>query len=176
MTATFQTVPKSVLSAFTLIEVLVVLVIIGLLAAVATVRLQEPLQNARLGNVIQRIAFTDGQVRSHAQRFARRARLVYDLEKNLVYAESEAASGAAHLRFELPGSVQLDQVRLHRSGSVGRKATIEVTPQGQTPSYAVKLGAGDRAGLWLFFSGVTGQVTQVDRESDVEELLGLVSQ
>ena len=160
--------------AFTLLELLVVLTIMGLLAAVAVVRLQGPLHAARAGDVAGRIAFTDGQVRSHSRRFARPSRLVYDLDENSAYAESDTPGGVRQYHFALPDTVRLAAVRMARGDVERGKATIEVTSDGHTPTYAVRLDSDDRHGQWLLFSGLTGQVTKLKAQADVQELFQLL--
>ena len=160
---------------FTLLELLAVLTILGLLTAVAVVRLQVPYRAARLGDVAQRMGFIDQQLRSHARRFDRSARLVCDLESNRVYAESEASEDVTWLRFAIPRGVRVDRVRLRRENLDSGQVVIDVAPDGRTPSYAVRLCTSNRAKRWLFFSGVTGQVTELEAESDVEELFRLLS-
>lgn len=162
--------------AFTLLELLVVLAIMGLLAAVAVIRLQGPLRDARMDDVVQRIAFTDGQVRFYSQRFACPTRLVYDLDENSVYAESDMSDGVRHFHFALPDTLRVARVRTVRGDSGRGKTTIEVTSDGHTPTYAVRLDSSDQRTRWLLFAGLTGQVIRLKAEADVQELLGLVVQ
>jgi len=161
---------------FTLLELLVVIAIMGLLATVAVVRLLGPLRAARVGEIAQRIASADDQVRSHARRFARGSRLVYDLDEELVYAESDAASGVRQFEYEIPRNVRLTRVRLVRGDLERGKATIEIASDGHSPTYAVRLDSVDREGQWLLFSGRTGQVTRLEAEADVQELFRLLGQ
>jgi len=154
----------------------VVLVILGLFTAVAAVRLQQPYRAARLRDVVERLAFTDQQVRVHARRFAQSGQLVWDLDKNLIYARSEDTGDLPHFRVPLPPSARLDRVQTRRGQIDRRQARIDVTSGGQTPSYAVRLSTADGGKQWLFFSGITGQVTLLEVESDVQKLFQLLDQ
>ncbi len=153
-----------------------VLVIVGLLAAVAAVRLHGPYREARLRDVVERMAFADRQVRDHARRFARSGQLVCDLKGNLIYARSEGKGNLPHFRVPIPRSVRLDRVWTRRGPIEDREVRIDVTRGGQTPSYAVRLSTADGSRQWLFFSGITGQMTLLEAESDVRELFRLLDQ
>ena len=85
------------------------------------------------------MGFIDQQLRSHARRFDRSARLVCDLESNRVYAESEASEDVTWLRFAIPRGVRVDRVRLRRENLDSGQVVIDVAPDGRTPSYAVRL-------------------------------------
>lgn len=153
-----------------------VLTILGLLTAVVAVRLHQPYRAARLRDVAERVAFTDQQVRAHARRFDRTAELVCDLEKNLIYVQCEGTGDLPHFRLAIPRGVRLDRVQTPRQRTESRQVKIEVTCDGQTPSYALRLSTAGGEGQWLFFSGITGQVTPLEAESDVRELFDLLRQ
>ena len=153
---------------FTLLEVLVVLAILGLVVGVVALRLKQPLRVARTGDSIGRIAFVDRQARSYAKRFARPIRLVYDMDKSCLYAES--TDHKELFRVCLPNGIRISNT-CTADGSVdhGRSA-IDVSSTGQTDSYAVRLGVGEESGHWVFFAGVTGQSSQFEVEDDVKNV------
>ena len=157
-------------------ELLAVLVILGLLTAVAAVRLHGPYRAARLRDVAERVAFADQQVRVHARRFAQSGQLVCDLDRNLIYARCEGTGDLPHFRVPIPRSVPLDRVQTPWQQIDRGQARIDVAPDGQTPSYAVRLRSADGRLQWLFFSGITGQVTWLEAESDVQQLFQLLDQ
>lgn len=155
---------------FTLLELAVVLVLLALLAGVATMRLALPYRQARLGDVVQRIRVMDEQVRFRAARCDQAVWLVCDFDSNAICAEVSGDERVAHLRCVLPRAIALGRVRLVGRIHDGGRMTIPVAADGQTASYAVRLDVGQRPGPWLFFAGISGQMTVLESETDVDEL------
>lgn len=151
-----------------------VLVILGLVTAMSAVRLQGPYRIARLHDVVERVGFIDEQARAHARRFARAAELVFDLDANEIYVRSGAGGDLAHFRMAIPRGVRLDRVYTRQGQAESRQVKIDVTSDGQSPSYAVLLSAGKAGQQWVFFSGTTGQVTLLEGQSDVEAVFRLL--
>lgn len=66
--------------------------------------------------------------------------------------------------------------RLLRYRSLARDASagdvkIEYSPQGTTETFAIELGIAGGDSVWLLFAGLTGQLTQLEEERDVESIL-----
>ena len=155
---------------FTLIELAVVLALIGLATGLVAVRLRQPYRDAKCGDAVERIVLTDGQVRAHARRFARPSKLIVDLDANALYAGSSGTGDGPRFRTAVSGGVRLDRACTSQERISSGRMSIAVTPQGQTPSYAVRVAVGDRQTRWLVFSGVTGQVSRLEEEGDVQKV------
>ena len=160
---------------FTLLEMLVVLAILSLVSAVAVARLRQPYRSARLGDAVGRLAVLDGQARGYAHRFGRDVRLVFDLDQNLVYAESGGPEHHECFRLVLGGGVRLDRVRTADRQADQGEFEVDLSAAGAGNSYAVRLSTPDGSGSWMFFAGLTGQAVKLKAEDDVKDMFALIS-
>jgi len=159
---------------FTLLELVVVLAIMSMIAGVAIARLKEPYCIARLGDVTSRIEHLDLQARAYAERFARDVRLIYDLDKNTAYVESGDTGHQELFRLILPSGVLLDRMRTCDQQMENGRFALDLSAAGQSSSYAVRLSAGEGRCRWLFFAGVTGQVSEVAGQDDITKLFEML--
>ena len=155
---------------FTLLELLVVLTLVALLTAVVVFKLRVPYRRARAGEVAERIAFTDGLMRSHARNFSKAARLVFELDRGSVHVETGEHNRDSHFAFEIPPGVQLEEVWLAGKTTRRGRVVVESPSHGVTPSYAVRLSTRHGPDRWLLFAGLTGQVTHMENERDVQQV------
>jgi len=160
---------------FTLLELLVVLTLTALLVGIAAVRLGRSYRDAQFEDTVGRIPFADRLVRSHARQFAESGELVIDLDENRVFARSTDVGSEPRRQTVLPGSTRIDCVALAGRRVYRGTVAIPVTPDGQTPSYAVRLKLGDRRTRWLLMAGITGQATEYENATDVKEILQLLA-
>lgn len=155
---------------FTLIELLAVLVIVGLITAMASIRLSGTAQAAQLEWATQRLAATDGLMRTHAAACGQPAHLQFEL-----------GTGRLDRRFgnrqEKTSTVELGRsLRLTRFLSATRdvetgEVSVDYSPHGTCQTFAVELkGAGNRS-TWMLFAGITGQVTRMEDGRDVSRML-----
>lgn len=159
---------------FTLVELIIVVAIIGMLTGVVAVRLRGPYRQARFEDVLQRVAVLDGQVRSYTQRFGKPQQLMVDMQNDVLYTRNPGGGRGLSFRETVAGSADVDRVLLPEGPVGGGTATINFSEDGQARSYAVSFRLGKQQ-VWLLFSGVTGQVTQLDGETDVREIFQLLA-
>jgi prepilin-type N-terminal cleavage/methylation domain-containing protein len=158
-------------SAFTLLELLVVLVIVVLLTSVVAVRMQAPYANARLAEVLKRIEFVDGQARGHAHSFAVPWRLTFDLDRGRIYAQRTGSHDERHCELVLPDTLRIRHV-VTLADEVGSGTVhINVSPRGVTETYAVCVSTQTGSASWLLFAGVSGQVSSLEEFTDVQRVL-----
>ncbi len=158
-------------TAFTLLELLVVLVIVVLLTSIVAVRMQAPYANARLAEVLKRIEFVDGQARGHAHTFAMPWRLTFDLDRGRVYAQRNGSRDERHCEVVLPATLRIRHV-VTLADEVGAGTThIDVSPRGVTETYAVCVSTQTGSASWLLFAGVSGQVSSLKEFTDVQHVL-----
>lgn len=157
-------------SGFTLIELLAVLVIVGLITAVAGIRLSGTAQAARLEWGTECLAAEDSLMRTHAAACGRPAHLHFELGTGRLNRDFGD-------RRERTSVVELGQsLRVARFLSVGRdvetgEASVDYSPSGTSPTFAVELkGPGNRS-AWMLFAGITGQVTRMEDGRDVSRML-----
>ena len=151
-----------------------VLVILGLVSGVAVARLKQPYRAARLGEAVGRIALIDRQARDHAQRFGRPSRLVYDLDHSIVCVESGNTEHKEYTRVSLPSGVRLERLLMPEAQTDQGRPTIDVSSAGESRSYVVRVSIIGESRRWLFFAGITGQVTEFTDENDIKRLFEML--
>jgi prepilin-type N-terminal cleavage/methylation domain-containing protein len=159
--------PRRSVHAFTLIEAVVVLTIMGLLAAAVTVSLAGAGRAARMEDVADAYAAFDRTTREAARRFERTPTLHFDLNRGTV-ARRDAERPETKLA--LRGSFRVDRVMTAERDTRSGEAEVPVTARGHTPSYAVLL-TGPSGQRWIVFAGLSGQFTVVEDERDVQDIL-----
>jgi prepilin-type N-terminal cleavage/methylation domain-containing protein len=156
------------LAAFTLIEMMIVVVILGLLTTAAVLSFARPLREARLRDAIEQIRAADADARRAAKHFNKDVTLTIRLEDRVI-ERREAGVGGATARTALPNSVRLEEVRIGTSTAFD-DALLEVSPMGLSPTWAVKIASDDRS-QWLVFAGMSGQMAVLNDESRMAQLL-----
>ncbi len=159
---------------FTLIEVAVVVVLIGLLAGATALRPIDWFRSAQMEEAVGRLAWIDQQARGYAMRFDRPVGLRFDLTAGTaVRVDLETNKPQSH-RVRLPHGFAMKRVvTAHRRVDSG-KVTLPCTAQQHTPTYAVLVAGPSGESQWVVVVGLTGQVIAMDREQGVKEALGLV--
>ncbi|WP_339911638.1 prepilin-type N-terminal cleavage/methylation domain-containing protein [Symmachiella dynata] len=154
---------------FTLVELLVVIVVIGLLASLAMTRLGGVTNRARLQAEVARISALDSALRTQAARRAEPATLRLDLETGLI----ERLSGSDERMsrsVELGRTVQISRVLTAMRETNGGRITVDYSRQGSSETFAIELTSTGGEVTWLMFAGLTGQVTQMEEQRDVERI------
>ncbi len=185
--------------AFTLIEVMAVVALIGLLAAATAWSLAGQAQQATYDDVIDRLSHADHTARVSAQRLGPSS-LCFDLDGQRVRVHSpqsrDGKPEAGHT-MQLPPGFRIEQVawvdtttRPSRLAGLWSTVTetnglieLPVSSEGLSRTYAVQLvgpkivednakGSGEtEQTTWLLVSGLTGQVTIEDEEKAIHNLL-----
>ena len=163
--------PQSAIrNGFTLVEVMAVVLIIAVAAAAVTLRVQRPLRNAQMADVIGAIGQFDFTTRSAAQSQDRPLRMVMDLgggSVSLTDADGKALTDAA---VRMPEGFALARVLVRAQSATGGSMTIPCSAAGYTPTYAVNITGGG-ASRWLVVAGLTGQVLEVENEAKASQLV-----
>ena len=155
---------------FTLIELLAVLVIIGLITAMAGLRLSGTAQAARFEWAIERFTATDNLMRTHAAASGRAAQLRFQLGTDRLDRQFETRPAKT-------SSVELGQnVEITRFLSATRdvetgEVSIDYSPYGSSQTYAVELKGPGNLAAWMLYAGVTGQMTRFKEERDAGRIL-----
>jgi prepilin-type N-terminal cleavage/methylation domain-containing protein len=159
--------------AFTLIETMLVIALLGVLAMAAVVKLWEPLRSSRSEDVLRRLQAADETTRQSSRRSNGVAVVVYDLDRGLLL-RTGSAGGEGDIVMRLPEGYRLETVRLAGRTSASGDVAIEYR-DGRSPSYAVEVVGPDRSSRWLVFAGLTGQLTRLTDEREVEALFAALS-
>ncbi len=159
--------------AFTLIELMVVIVILGLLTSLASLSLGGVMDRYQLSRAAETIEACD----TRARRSARLSREAFDAvirrsKRDLIVKAPLASPSQALANYRLPRNVEIDEVKLRRKAVTGRDVTINFSDQGRSESYAVELRRGKMT-RWLVVLGISGQVVPVNSEEEADALLSL---
>jgi prepilin-type N-terminal cleavage/methylation domain-containing protein len=160
--------------AFTLVELLAVMVIMGILAGSVMFSLKTPYQSAKMENALERIMFMDRQLRDHARRFNRPAEMQINFTNGVVTGAEPKKRETVIPSFSLGAGVQIDQVAFGRHRIDSGVVSIDFSAHGCTPTYAMRFSNGSNIKHWLVFLGITGQIVQIDNEKEIDELLHMV--
>lgn len=156
---------------FTLVEMLVVVTVIGLIAATAALRLSSAAHRARLQHAIQRIETVDNRLRTRATDRGETTHLEFDLGTSQI--RLEFANGADATSIDL-GDVKISRfVAPTRETSSGR-IKLGYSSHGTSESFAIELSRGNDEPTWLLFAGLTGQMTRMEEERDVQEVFRIL--
>lgn len=149
--------------AFTLIEMIVVMTIIGLLTGMAVMKFREPYLAANFETTIRRIAALDDLSRNHAARGEAGTQLTIDLENGFV-------RGTGGSVLQLNSKFEIERVLLANGTKTNGEVVIPISSNGQSPTYGLHMtGAGDRE-VWLVFLGLAGQLVRLDGAGESDEI------
>lgn len=156
-------------SAFTLIEAMAAVLLVGILAAGVALSFAAPLRRARAQDAIDRVRAFDSSARAQATASGRPVLGIIDLS-NGALERRDAASSETISRQQLPDGIRIDLVRCRdRRDDVGA-IEIEFSPLGLSPSYAVHL-AGPECDRWIMVAGLSGSIGIVRDEAQVDAIL-----
>jgi prepilin-type N-terminal cleavage/methylation domain-containing protein len=154
---------------FSLVELIVVLVLMGILVSMATVSIRGVILRQRLARAAEVVEQFDTALRRSARNARRQVVGVIDRNHRRLTIGQVNRSART---FTLPNQVSIDSVRLGRSSfATGSVNQIIVADDGSSASYAVRLVSG-QTHRWVVFAGGTGQVIHDLDRSSVDFLLG----
>jgi prepilin-type N-terminal cleavage/methylation domain-containing protein len=157
-------------SAFTLVEVMAVVLILALLAGAAAWSFARPLTRARTSEAIDLITSFDASSRLAARRFGRGVDMQFELsDQALIRREG----GQVTYRVNLPPGFAIEQIRTAGRVRDAGEVTVECSRMALSPSYALKLIGPGGLERWLVVAGLSGQVTAARDDADVDAILNL---
>ena len=159
-------------SAFSLIELSVVLVIMALIAAVVTLRIQGPLATATESDVADRIRQFDHVTREQARRQGRELRIVFDGGAGQLRRTTASGSETVGQAFRLPGTWRIARVVADGGIELGASVGLAVSAGGLSCSYAVRIEDDHGRGMWIGFAGLTGEAFETDDDERIQDILG----
>ena len=145
---------------FTLIEVLVVITIAALLAAMVGVRWSGVLQRFQLDADINRITTFDSLLRNRSRADAIPVRVQLARDGDGLYSGSR--------RIDLAGSA-ITSVMIAGERPRRENASIGFRDDGSSDTYALEVSANG-ASTWLVFIGGSGQHWQTSNESEIDAI------
>lgn len=154
--------PSRGTSGFTLVEVLVVIVVLALLAAVVATRWSGVHHEAVVASAFGKLQFVDQHLRQFARSRQAPCLLAFDLEQGRL-GKQHAAEGDHDLQWESLGTgMKIDAVRVGGEKPSSRHVEIPVDVRGQTPTYGLHVVGPGKRETWLLFAGLSGQMTEFE--------------
>ena len=155
----------------TLLELLVVITLMGLVAATVTTRIGGGLDNAAMGQAVAQWEFTDQHLRLKTRRSGRPATLYLKVASNRMECAFDEEDDTARTLRTLGRSVKLGKVLSSTHEVKYGPAVIRYSGRGTTETFAIELIGKRKARRWLMVAGVTGQITEVADESQAKQIL-----
>jgi prepilin-type N-terminal cleavage/methylation domain-containing protein len=147
-------------AAFTLIETMVAIVLMGLLAGGVVLSLASPLQSSRRADAVESVRSFDATARVSAGTTGRPVRLEFDLANSTLTRLDGPDLADVRSRNAIPQGFSIDDVRIGgQDVSVGR-VIVDISANGWSRTYQVHL-CGPRTDTWIVFAGLTGQASEV---------------
>ncbi len=158
--------PKPVLRrAFTMIELIVVVILIGFIAGVAMVSVAGPLAKLKLDGCVQKFVQLETQQRRAAQDQSIQGRV-------LLKSSTELRFECCGRSFALTDGVQIGRMIGFVPGRGWRDcSTVNYIPSGRSPSFAVRFETESGQGRWMLVLGMTGHVIAVQDEQQLSRLM-----
>lgn len=156
--------------AFTLIELTLVLLILSILAASATLRAQRPLSRARMIDVIGQIEHFDHVTRTAAREQGRAMYTIVDLTAGELRRSDEEGESLEIAPLQLPRGFSIESVLVRDNAIYNGRTAISCNRQGAMPTYAILL-AGPGMKQWLAFAGITSQMIKLEDEQQAQEII-----
>jgi len=157
-------------SGFTLIELAVCLVVMGLLAAMTAVSLRGAARMHRMEDVVDQLRTMDQMTRTSAVRFDRPTTLHFDIEGGVVVRNVEQVAGDLAVQWNLPSGIAIEGVRVQGHAWADRRVDVQYAPAGYSGTYAIGLRSADGAEAYCLIAGLTGQMTQVESREHVDAI------
>jgi type II secretory pathway pseudopilin PulG len=155
---------------FTLLELLVVITVLSLLSVMVVTRVTGVHNKAAFEQAVSLWEFDDQELRSYSRRHDRPTELRLELGSGDVVRKLSEDDRSDGIRQSLGDRVVVARYLSSTRNTDSGRVNIAYSPQGTSDSFAVKLaGPGGRAG-WLLVAGVSGQVTPMERDTEVEDV------
>ena len=156
-------------TAFTLVELTVVLLVLAITAGAVALRVAGPMARAKVENIVGRIAQFDRTTRRHCISNDRKVRMVIDLGEGRLQLTDAGGRDLQGQTLVLPKPLKIAQVVLAEDETSSGIVTLSCSTRGLMQSYAMLVeGAGERE-QWLMFCGLTGRVVEMDGYDQVVE-------
>jgi len=161
---------ENISHAFTLIESLVVIVLLGIISTAAALTFRSSLQSAAATDAIEQINYLDSTSRQRSQRFNQSVDLIFDLTNSTLSRREGSKRNDESFIAALPRGFSIEQINIAGQSTFNGEASLTCSPTGLTPSYALHL-IGPNFDQWLLFAGLSGQMTVINNEEIVQDIL-----
>jgi type II secretion system protein H len=150
---------------FTLIELMVVIVLVGLMAAIASVPIADQIDQSRLDGAIDRIVQADQAERTSVRTSPQPGQAMLDSTRRSMQFLSSSK------RVEFGRTIQIAEVLV--VGNNAAMSPIVYSQTGQSRTYAIRLQTARGASKWLMIIGNTGQTLIRKDANEIRKLFAL---
>lgn len=157
--------------AFTLVEIMLAILLMGLLAAAASFTFADPIRAARTREAVEQVKSFDPAVRQYAQLSGHDVRVIFDMYEDTIHC---ADGTQTPFSASLPRGFRIDQVRAADGRRSDGRIEIPLSRLGLSRSYAVRL-VGPSFEKWFLIAGLGGEVTQVADESSLDSIFAPIA-
>ena len=147
---------------FTLIELTVVLLIMGIIAAIVTLKISGPVSQVKLQDVAERIKRFDVHTRSYARQHGKALRVDVDLSKNCISRWDNAGNQIGQ-PLKLPSNFSIEKCQVASQQQVRNATLLKYSSQGMTHS------------KWILVVGLTGELVELENEQNVQKIMESLS-
>ena len=159
--------------AFTLVETLAAVMIVGLLAGAVTLSFRAPLRRARMAEAVEQVKYLDASSRAFARRFGRSVEIVFDLSEGML-ERREVGRVDASFRAAIASPARIEAVRTHGRTEEYGEAVIAISALGISRTYAVKL-AGPDVQRWVVVTGLGGEILTLADDAEVDAIFAKIA-
>lgn len=156
---------------FTLIELTAVLLILGVAAAAVTLRMQGPMCNARMKDVIDEIGAFDQLTRTYAREHDRPVRLVVNLSAGRLSRQDEGEAEELGTALELPEGYRIARLRVRGEDLWSGRVSVRCSEWGLTPTYAMRIDGPSGKSRWVVIAGLTGELVRAEDEDELRDII-----
>jgi hypothetical protein len=150
---------------------LVVIVVLGLVAATVTSRMSAMFGPAALQQSVSEWEFADRQVRDRARHVGKILSIRIEMGGNRLQCTLDPEPGMPPTNRTLSRGVRITKYVSATQELTSNSTTIAYDERGASESYAIELTGRAGKRRWLLVAGLTGQISEVADENKARELL-----
>lgn len=142
---------------FSLIEMALVILILGILAGAVTLRISGPMRNARMDAYLRDLRVYDDLTRTMARRRGEFLHVVMDLDNGRLQRRTRNEHAAIGQPMRTSSEIRVAELRLADRHIPEGTAALEFTPQGFSPTYALRVLGPNGREAWVMWLGLSGE-------------------
>ena len=158
---------------FTLIDVMVALIVLGVLTAAAVLSFSGPVERARMVEAVEQVKYLDASSRDLARRFGRNVQIVFDVSEGTMERREGRGREASFLT-HVASPTRIEAVRTAGERKEYGEVSIDVSSLGISQTYALKI-AGPQGSRWVLVSGLGGESQVLLDDAQVEAIFAKVA-
>ncbi len=156
---------------FTIIELTIVLLILGIAAGAVGLRMQSPLRRAKTKDVLSAIVDFDRTTRSYARMQDEPVLLLIGSRGNRLERSTPDKTKKLGQRLELPKKWKIIRTLVGPQAKSGMTGEIRISRAGYSDSYAICLKDTNNKRTWMIITGLTGATVFCDNEIQAKNIL-----